>query len=479
MKRLISILSICLSAAVTYAQQTVKIELPITTTEKVAKTNLGKNTNATITSVTCDTSDPKGYDYILGIRSAEGKEYTVDLKKTPGLAFNATISDKDTYWYARTIQKTLPNLSKMSNVYALRTQAESSANQYITTLRNASLLIEDPYLTSYLNSMLVKINPSQRLDFFKYNFRVYVVKDYTPNAAIFPNGAMVINAGMLARIHTEDELIAILCHEANHFMCNHYLDNMAKMQRRAIAGAIASGVIGAVAGTLTRSASVGLSTASMTASTASTINALIKDMGLNFDNTQEMESDQAAVDLLPVLGYDGNAMATCIKAIGDYYMEEGNLAAYYKSGDHPKIEDRIAATGTPYERRDTEFEKKMAPCVSYVGQVMWTKGRYSQALELCERNISNESGRGIDYYIKGECLLAAFDSDETNTIARESLLKAREVYPDGIPTIKALVIANIRLGNKEEAKSLLNECIMLSQDNEEERIWATNMLQNL
>lgn len=475
MKHLLFILSICLSAVVTYAQQTLKIELPITTSAKVANTKLGKNTNATITSVTCDISSQKGYDYILGILSADGKKYTVDLKKTPNLAFSTNISDKDTYWYARTIQKTLPNLSKMSNAYGLRTQAESIANQTITAMRNESRFIEDAYLTSYLYSMLVKINPSQRLDFFKYNFRVYIKKDDTPNAGIYPTGALVINAGMLARIHTEDELIAILCHEANHFICNHYLDNMAKIQRQAIAAAVTGGILGATTGALTGSASLGLSTAS----TISSISASITAMGLAFDQTQEKESDQAAVDLLPVLGYDRNAMATCIKAIGNYYLEEGNLAAYYKkSGDHPSIEERIAATGIPYERRDSAFEKKIASCVSYVGWEMWKKGRYSQALELCEQNISSGAGHGIDYYIKGECLLATFDSYETNFAARESLLKAREIYPNDILVIKALVAANIRLGNKEEARSLLGECIKLSKD-EENRIWATNMLKNI
>lgn len=479
MKQIFISIAILFSTIEVVAQTTVSMNLNGTTTNKIPTTTIQKGQEITVISVTCDMSSQKGYDYILGVRNADGQDLQLDLAKVAMLPVDFTTTTKDEYWYSHSILKSLPSLSKMTNAYSLRNKAETSANQAIGQLRSNALTIEDPYLTSYINSLLVKINPDQRLDFFKYNFKVVIAKDDTPNAGIYPNGALVINAGMLARIHTEDELVALLCHEANHFICNHYLDNLAKIQRRQVAGAIGSAVLGVAAGVFTGSASVGLAAGSLSMDTANSINALVTAMGLSFDQTQEKESDQAAVDLLPILGYDQNAMATCIQSIGNYYIEEGNLAAYYKSGSHPKIEDRLAATGIPYERRDSTFEKKMAPCVSFVAQQMYTKGRYSQALDIAGQNISNGVGRGMDYYIKGECLLAAFDSDETNAEARESLLKARETYTDGLPTLKALIVANLRLGLVDEAKSLLEEFSALAKDKEEERIWAQSMMQNI
>lgn len=461
------------------AQQSVSLNIDVTTTAKVPTTTIVKGQSFTINSVTCDMSNPKGYNYILGITMPDGQSQQIDLAETHQMPIAFSASNKDDYWYARSIRYSLPSLASMIDVYAMRNKAETSANQAIGKVRSNALAIEDPYLTSYINSLLVKINPSQRLDFFKYNFKVVIVKDDEPNAGIYPNGALVINAGMLARINTEDELVALLCHEANHFICNHYLDNLAKIQKREIAGAIGSAVLGVAAGVLTGSARVGLSATSATMSIASDLNALVTAMGLSFNQNQEKESDQAAFDLLPILGYDQNAMATCIQKIGNYYMEEGNLAAYYKSGSHPKIEDRIAATGIPYERRDTVFEKKMAPCVSYVAQVLYNKGRYTQAMDLVDRNIGNGVGRGVDHYIKGECLLASQDSEESNASARESLLKARESYFDGLATLKALIVADIRLGMRDEARTLLSEFKELAGDKEEERVWADGMLMNI
>lgn len=461
------------------AQQSISLNLNVKTTNKVPMTKIAKGAEFTINSVTCDMSNQKGFNYILDITTADGQMQQIDLSKTHQMPISFSATNKDDYWYARSIEYSLPSLASMIDVYSMRNKAETTANQFTGTVRGNALAIEDPYLTAYINSLLVKINPSQRLDFFKYNFKVMVVKDDEPNAGIYPNGAMVINAGILARIHTEDELVALLCHEANHFICNHYLENMAKIQKREIAGVIGSAVLGTAAGILTGSASLGLSATSLSMSVANDLNALVTAMGLSFNQSQEKESDQAAVDLLPLLGYDRNAMATCIQKIGNYYMEEGNLAAYYKSGNHPKIEDRIAATGIPYDRRDAGFEKKMAPCISFVAQVLYGKGRYTQALELADRNISNGAGRGMDYYIKGECLLAFQDSPESNTLARESLLKARKTFNDGLPMLKALIVSDIRLGMYDEARTLLAEFKELAEDKEEERLWAEGMMMNI
>lgn len=461
------------------AQQSISLNLNVKTTNKVPMTKIAKGAEFTINSVTCDMSNQKGFNYILDITTADGQMQQIDLSKTHQMPISFSATNKDDYWYARSIEYSLPSLASMIDVYSMRNKAETTANQFTGTVRSNALAIEDPYLTAYINSLLVKINPSQRLDFFKYNFKVMVVKDDEPNAGIYPNGALVINAGILARIHTEDELVALLCHEANHFICNHYLENMAKIQKREIAGVIGSAVLGTAAGILTGSASLGLSATSLSMSVANDLNALVTAMGLSFNQSQEKESDQAAVDLLPLLGYDRNAMATCIQKIGNYYMEEGNLAAYYKSGNHPKIEDRIAATGIPYDRRDAGFEKKMAPCISFVAQVLYGKGRYTQALELADRNISNGAGRGMDYYIKGECLLAFQDSPESNTLARESLLKARETFKDGLPMLKALIVSDIRLGMYDEARTLLGEFKELAEDKEEERLWAEGMMMNI
>lgn len=479
MKRTFVLAAMLLSSILCFGQETLTVNLKGEASMKIPNAPINKGESFTITSVRCDKSSAKGYDYLLNVTTESGKNVLIDLSKTRQLPVVFNPETKDEYWNSRSIQRSLPGLSTMVNAYALRNKAESSANDAVSSLRLHSMVIEDPYLTSYVNSLLTKISPAQRLDFFKYNFKVIVAKDDEPNAGIYPNGTLVINAGLLARLHTEDELVALLCHEANHFICNHYLDNMSKIQKRETAGIIGSAVLGVAAGVLTGSASLGMSTSHLSLGVASEINAAVTAMGLAFDQTQEKESDQAAVDLLPILGYDTNAMATCIKRIGDYYLEEGDLAAYYRSGNHPRIEDRIAATGIPFERRDSTFEKMMAPCVSYIAQVLYDKGRYTQAMELANRNISNNVGRGSDYLISGECLLAGYDTYETNSLACMMLQKAHSMSSSNLRILKSLIVANMRAGFREEARALLEKFSSMARDKEEEAAWAENMMLNI
>lgn len=474
MKRFLVIpfLGLCL----TVGGQTVNLNYPATATQVIPSTRVKKGETLILRSVSCDMSQKKGYEYILTAEDSKGNIMDIEFSKWNNIPFTIDADTKDKYWHYRTMKYSLPSLSRISNAYSLRSKAEQNANEYVKKLKDASYVVDDPYLTAYVNSLLLKINPSRRLDGFKYNYRVVIVKANEPNAGIYPNGALLINAGLLARLHTEDELVALLCHEANHFICNHYLENKAKQQVRETIGMVTGAVAGVAAGIFTRSVSTGLLTATVATDISSDINKVITSFGLSFNQSQEIESDQAAVDILPILGYDGNGMATLINRIGDYYKEEGDLNAYYKSGSHPKIEKRIEATGIPYDRIDSDFEQKVASCVSYVGQINFNNARYEQALKYVNQNIDNNVARGIDYYIKGECLLTLADSEESNREAEQTLLKALDYLPNSSSALKSLIVAHLRLREINEAKTRLCELMELSKDNTEDYTWAQSML---
>ena len=154
-----------------FAQQSINVDLNVKSTENIPTTKISKGQEFQINFVSCDMSSSKGYNYILGITTQEGENISINLRKARKMPISYDVNSKDDYWNARTIKETLPMLSTMSNVYSLRTKAETTAYQYVSELRSNALTIEEPFLTSYINSLLVKINPSERLDFFKYNVR--------------------------------------------------------------------------------------------------------------------------------------------------------------------------------------------------------------------------------------------------------------------------------------------------------------------
>ena len=54
--------------------------------------------------------------------------------------------------------------------------------------------------------------------------RIYVMHDASPNAAMLPNGMMLVNTGLLARVRDESQLAAVLAHEAGHYFRQHSID---------------------------------------------------------------------------------------------------------------------------------------------------------------------------------------------------------------------------------------------------------------
>lgn len=114
--------------------------------------------------------------------------------------------------------------------------------------RDSPGVIKDPALNAYLRSVLCKTVGFDRCE----AARIYVVKDRTFNASMAPNGLMVVHVGLLARLHSEAELAAILGHEFAHFELRHTL----KRFRRWRTGTDISSWLGLAGAAMSQSTSV-------------------------------------------------------------------------------------------------------------------------------------------------------------------------------------------------------------------------------
>lgn len=86
-------------------------------------------------------------------------------------------------------------------------------------LRDSKFVIRDQQLLAYVNRVLCQTVGKDRCS----GVRVYLVRDTDFNAAMMPNGAMMIHSGLLFRLRTEAELGAVLAHEFAHFELRHSL----------------------------------------------------------------------------------------------------------------------------------------------------------------------------------------------------------------------------------------------------------------
>lgn len=87
------------------------------------------------------------------------------------------------------------------------------------TLRDAPAVLHDLRLTQFVHAVLCRTVGEDRCA----SARVFIVQDGEMNASMSPNGLMIVQTGLLARLHSEAELAAILGHEFAHFELRHSL----------------------------------------------------------------------------------------------------------------------------------------------------------------------------------------------------------------------------------------------------------------
>lgn len=86
-------------------------------------------------------------------------------------------------------------------------------------IRSSPQRLEAPALDAWIRGVVERLTGRAAPD-----LRIYVMRDTAPNAAMLPNGMMIVNTGLLARVRDEAQLAAVLAHEAGHYFRKHALD---------------------------------------------------------------------------------------------------------------------------------------------------------------------------------------------------------------------------------------------------------------
>jgi beta-barrel assembly-enhancing protease len=88
-------------------------------------------------------------------------------------------------------------------------------------IASSNLRIRDPGLNGYLSAVLHRLIGDQAT-----TIRVYAMRQPDFNAAMAPNGMMIVNSGFLARVRNEAQLAAVLGHECGHYLRCHSLQSL-------------------------------------------------------------------------------------------------------------------------------------------------------------------------------------------------------------------------------------------------------------
>ncbi|MFO1494620.1 MAG: M48 family metallopeptidase [Lysobacterales bacterium] len=182
-------------------------------------------------------------------------------------------------------------------------------------LANSPLRVRDPALNAYLRELTCKLAGDYCGD-----IRVYLLRQPYFNAAMAPNGMLVIWTGLLLRVEDEAQLAAVIGHEVGHYVAR---DSLARWRRMKAAGnlTVAFQVLGgSIAG-----AAVGLGAYS----------------GLYaFSRDQERAADQYGIERMRALGYDDRRVGDLWAAIWDEESQRDRdlMSAIFAS--HPASTER-------------------------------------------------------------------------------------------------------------------------------------------
>ena len=340
---------------------------------------------------------------------------------------------------------------------------EDDALEYIQKVKNYGLEFNDPYLESYIYSLVAKIAPTQLIDGRPGSINLLIQENPTLNAGCYPNGTIVLNTGLLAALHSEDELVAILAHEIAHYVLDHSVQNVNAMllrQKRAeFWAALATGLTAAAEGYAASQNAYyvpGAATMSMAILSTNIALEVVERLGMKYNHEQENDADKLAIEVLKILGYNENALATALTRLEGEYVKERNNAMYINSYTHPALIERINNAGKVLDYQDEKFEEIISFAVSSVATMKYSDRRFHQCLPYVNQNIKNGVATADDYILKANCLLSTKNVVASNQEVLELISIAKQLDADNINIYKTEIIATLRLNNKPKALELLN-----------------------
>lgn len=185
----------------------------------------------------------------------------------------------------------------------------------------------DPALNEYVRNLGCSIAGE-----FCGELRYYVLETAEFNAAMAPNGMMLVNTGLLLRVETESELAFVVAHEFGHYFENHMTERLAATQSASRGALISAGLSFTGVGAL-------LALGYMAGAAAGV---------MAFSRDQEREADMFAATYANEHGYNSAAGVRAWENLRDEIAASSNettrrrLTRESAFATHPLTEERIA-----------------------------------------------------------------------------------------------------------------------------------------
>ncbi len=435
--------------------------------------------------IECEIKGDKRISYVSSTRLKNDLQFVIN-----------NISD---FWKVHIATDVMSIIDGNGDQSELRHEMELDALRFIQVIKENGLVLDDPMLENYIYGLVNKILPLDLLHYSPYNINIIIQQNPELNAFCYPNGTIVVNTGLLANLHSEDELVAILSHEISHFVLDHSVQNVIaaieRQKRAEFWAAFATGLAAVAEGVIMAKNEYyipGAITTSVAAASAAIASDAVDRLGMKYNHNQEYEADGLAKEILQILGYNDSALATALKRIANDLKTEGyGYALLLDSKSHPSLKSRIDKQGTPDSSIEKDYEQMVSFAVTNTAKFKFENRRFKQCMALVAQNIVNGVGTVDDYMLYARCLLAFENTPESNAQILELLEKAKVIDPlrHNINIDKTEILVYLRLKQYDKAQALLSaykeRIASMSEEFkhviffEQEYNWATNMIMKI
>ncbi len=330
-------------------------------------------------------------------------------------------------------------------------------------LGKSGWLLRDAQVEAYLNGIAAGLAPPGAAD--RIRFRIFVVRDYRLNAFAFPNGAVYVHTGMLARMENEAQLAVLLAHEMTHATHRHAVRSYRDRKNKSafLAGATAvAGNLGALLGGLGTIASA-----------------------YGYSRDLEREADAVGLGRAVEAGYDPREGPRLFAHLKKYLEEEKVQEAYFFSS-HPRVAERVASyeellagkySGRGGRTDGKIFLETMKGVLLENATLQVTAGRFDGAKREAVLYVEREPADPRGHYLLGRILErtgVAGDPDR----AVEEFRKSVSLDPDFPDPHRDLGFHFFKKGNHPAAKVHLERYLALSP-NAPDRQYAEEYLRSM
>lgn len=196
----------------------------------------------------------------------------------------------------------LPDIGSSAGELLTPARQAEYGGMMLRELRNYGMLLEDPLVDDWLQTMGTRLGSNSAQPRQSYTF--FMMGDRQINAFATLGGYIGVNAGLVLTAEREDEVAAVLSHEIAHVTQQHVLRGVERAQRDQIPI-----LLGMLAAVVAAQQAGGNSSGDATMAAISSGMGLMQQRQINYTRSNESEADRLGIRTLARSGYDVDAMA--------------------------------------------------------------------------------------------------------------------------------------------------------------------------